>query len=251
MIQRPNKLWLPRTGQVTSYATGDDGYFQAGNPRGGAAQASRFIDHGNGTISDRATGLMWVKQPEIMIPGAPVAGIPTNQIQVARRNWVTNRSYALADLAYDVPGQTSWVCVVAHTSAASGTFAADRAGAAAGKWRQTIWTDAGSVKDSAAPMTWANAVANSLALEYAGFADWRLPNRIEFGSILDHESDVDPATYPDSVVLQAGSQYWTGTTWKVSTDTAYNIDTSGSVNEPIDKTGAFCVLPVRGGRINA
>jgi len=58
MIERPNRIWLPRTGQTTSYATGDDGYFQAGNPR-----STRFVDNGNNTVSDRATGLMWVKEP--------------------------------------------------------------------------------------------------------------------------------------------------------------------------------------------
>jgi hypothetical protein len=62
-IQTP-KIRLPRTGQVTSYATGDDGYFQAGNPR-----KTRFVDNGNGTVSDRATGLMWVKDHNAV--GAP------------------------------------------------------------------------------------------------------------------------------------------------------------------------------------
>ena len=239
------RIWLPRTGQVTSYADGDDGYFQAGNPR-----TTRFIDNLNGTISDRATGLMWVKQPELIIPGA-VGVHSTNQIQVAHGTWANNHPYDLADKCKPTGLLTYWVCVAAHTSAASGTFADDRAGAAAGKWRQTVWTSSNSSLDDAAFMTWANAVANSLALEYAGFTDWRLPNRIEFGSILDQESDVDPATYPDSVVLQVGSQYWTGTTWKFSTDTAFAITTDGGQNEPIDKTSVFHVLPVRGGRINA
>ena len=56
--ETPNRLWLPRTGQVTSYADGDDGYYQAGNPR-----VTRFVDNGNGTVSDRATGLMWDQDP--------------------------------------------------------------------------------------------------------------------------------------------------------------------------------------------
>ena len=53
---------LPRTGQTTSYRAGDDGTFQAGLPRDGA----RFIDNGDGTITDFATGLTWIKDP-----GAP------------------------------------------------------------------------------------------------------------------------------------------------------------------------------------
>jgi len=239
------RIWLPRTGQVTSYADGDDGYFQAGNPR-----TTRFIDNLNGTISDRATGLTWVKQPELIIPGA-VGVHSTNQIQVAHGNWANNHPYDLAELCKDVPGSTYWVCVAAHTSAASGTFAANRAGAAAGKWRQTVWTNDASVLGVAATMSWANAVAKSLALEYAGFTDWRLPHRGEFGSILDQESDVDPVTYPDSVVLQTGTAYWTGTTWKYSTDNAFIVGTDGGNNIAFDKTEWFHVLPVRGGRINA
>jgi len=74
-IETP-KLLLPRTGQTATsptanYAVGDDGWFQAGNPR-----ATRFVDHGNGTISDRATGLQWVKDPSqiggaLGTPGTP------------------------------------------------------------------------------------------------------------------------------------------------------------------------------------
>lgn len=48
--------FLPKTGQTTVYTTNDDGTYKKGyvvNPR--------FVDNGNGTISDRATGLMWAK----------------------------------------------------------------------------------------------------------------------------------------------------------------------------------------------
>ncbi len=50
---------VPKTGQTTSYRTGDDGAHQKGvvwpNPR--------FTDHGDGTVTDNLTGLMWVKVP--------------------------------------------------------------------------------------------------------------------------------------------------------------------------------------------
>ncbi len=103
---------------MTSYAVGDDGYFQAGNPRGGAAQATRFIDNGNGTISDRATGLQWVKQPELIIPGA--TGVySTNQIQVAHGNWATSHAYALAELVADGDGSQSPALTIATISNAT------------------------------------------------------------------------------------------------------------------------------------
>jgi hypothetical protein len=50
---------VPRTGQATSYRTGDDGDLQ----KGVAWPDPRFTDHGNGTVTDNLTGLMWVKEP--------------------------------------------------------------------------------------------------------------------------------------------------------------------------------------------
>ena len=48
---------LPQTGQSASYATGDDGDTQRGVPW----PVPRFTDHGNGTVTDNLTGLMWLK----------------------------------------------------------------------------------------------------------------------------------------------------------------------------------------------
>ncbi len=46
-----------RTGQTTSYASGDDGALQAGH----AWPVPRFTDNGNGTVTDNLTGLIWLK----------------------------------------------------------------------------------------------------------------------------------------------------------------------------------------------
>jgi hypothetical protein len=48
---------LPRTGQTTSYATGDDGDLQMGV----AWPSPRFTDNGDGTVTDNLTGLMWTR----------------------------------------------------------------------------------------------------------------------------------------------------------------------------------------------
>jgi len=48
---------LPKTGQTTVYQAGDDGTYKKGYPKSGA----RFVDNGDGTITDKATGLMWAK----------------------------------------------------------------------------------------------------------------------------------------------------------------------------------------------
>ena len=55
----PARIW--KTGQTVSYAPGDDGDLRRGvnwpNPR--------FIDHGDGTVTDNLTGLMWTKDAGI------------------------------------------------------------------------------------------------------------------------------------------------------------------------------------------
>jgi len=60
-IKTAGTIQLPKTGQTVSYAKGDDGDIQSGvlwpNPR--------FIDNGNNTITDKLTGLMWMKRSVI------------------------------------------------------------------------------------------------------------------------------------------------------------------------------------------
>ena len=48
---------LPKTGQKSVYASGDDGYLQAGSEW----PAQRFTDNKDGTVTDNLTGLMWLK----------------------------------------------------------------------------------------------------------------------------------------------------------------------------------------------
>lgn len=48
---------VPRTGQTTSYATGDDGDLKRGVPW----PVPRFTDNFDGTVTDNLTGLIWLK----------------------------------------------------------------------------------------------------------------------------------------------------------------------------------------------
>jgi len=66
---------LPRTGQTTSYAAGDDGAIQAGV----AWPSPRFTDNGDQTITDRLTGLMWTKDAGTPTVGACSGGTKTWQ----------------------------------------------------------------------------------------------------------------------------------------------------------------------------
>lgn len=52
---------IPKTGQTTSYYDRDDGDLEMGVPW----PDPRFIDHGNGTVTDNLTGLMWTKNANV------------------------------------------------------------------------------------------------------------------------------------------------------------------------------------------
>lgn len=51
---------VPKTGQTTAYAAGDDGALQ----KGVAWPNPRFTDNNNGTVTDNLTGLIWLKRAD-------------------------------------------------------------------------------------------------------------------------------------------------------------------------------------------
>jgi hypothetical protein len=70
---------VAKTGQTTSYATGDDGALQ----KGVGMDTGRFVDNSNGTVTDKLTGLIWLKEGQCtqFYSGDPMGG---NQ-----RSWTT------------------------------------------------------------------------------------------------------------------------------------------------------------------
>ncbi len=48
---------VAKTGQTESYATGDDGDLEKGT----GMASGRFVDNNNGTVTDKQTGLIWLK----------------------------------------------------------------------------------------------------------------------------------------------------------------------------------------------
>jgi hypothetical protein len=75
-------ITLPKTGQTTVYASGDDGNIQAG----AAWPEERFTDNGDGTITDSLTGLMWLKDGGCLKTNwknsaSTLAGLNNQQIQ--------------------------------------------------------------------------------------------------------------------------------------------------------------------------
>jgi hypothetical protein len=55
---------VAKTGQTTSYRTGDDGDYE----KGVASPNPRFMDNEDGTVIDNLTGLMWAKDTNLDVP---------------------------------------------------------------------------------------------------------------------------------------------------------------------------------------
>jgi len=158
---------LPKTGQTTSYRDGDDGDFEKGYPKA----PPRFKDNGDGTVTDNATGLMWVKDP------SQLGG---------------------------------------------------------------VWGTPGNPSD----MDWFDAIDNSEALDYAGHSDWRLPNIVELGSIVNW-SQTNPATYP-TYFPNTQNLYWSSTTFAGQSLWALLITFNEGVSQRMDKrTDVLFSRPVR------
>lgn len=181
---------LPKTGQTTEYQTGDDGTYKAGLPLSGA----RFIDNGDGTISDVVTSLQWIKQPELIIPGASIRA--DNQIQAAKSTWANDTAYSAADLVTDSADSTFWICAVAHTSLAgsSGTWATS-----------TSYTAGVVVTDGDDSSIWLCASSHTSASS-GTFSDDRTANP-SYWSSYDPSFSADRTAHPT---------YWRQTVWTSS-----------------------------------
>lgn len=161
---------LPKTGQNYPYYPGDDGQYQKGYPLGGT---QRYIDNGDGTVMDLATGLMWIKDPS-MAPGG---------------------------LFYE-------------------------------------------------RMYWYDAINNCENLEFAGWADWRLPNINELMSIVDH-SRYGPA-FDLAFFMQfydMWTPWWSSTTNASWSDGVWVLYSYDGYKSCWGKSYDMCfVRPVRGGQ---
>jgi len=94
--------------------------------------------------------------------------------------------------------------------------------------------------------TWANAITYCSGLNYAGFTDWRLPNRNELGSILhiDRPSPLIDVTFFTNI---HNGYYWTSSTYPMITANAYFWTMTSSVCSHAAKTNTYYLLAVRKG----
>lgn len=99
-------------------------------------------------------------------------------------------------------------------------------------------------------MTWPEAldyIACLNASNFLGCSDWRLPNRKELYSLIDH-SNYNPALPSDHCFMEVqNSKYWTSTTYAYGTSSAWMVDIQYGYVNPWNKTLTAYVWPVRGG----
>lgn len=105
----------------------------------------------------------------------------------------------------------------------------------------------GVVPFNAAFADWATAIAACEACTVGGYTDWRLPNMLEFLSIVNCEPASGPAVW-SSVKTTATRSYWTATTRKTTTTQAMAayVGTEYASVGPIAKTtNTYYAIPVR------
>ncbi len=113
-----------------------------------------------------------------------------------------------------------------------------------------MWKEYGYTAET---MTWADAITFANNLVYAGFSDWRLPNRLELLSIVNHGST--GLIYPDCPLTIMSEDtwtiYWTSTTDPTNTIFAYCLDVGAVYSSypgqsyPAPKTYPFYVAVCR------
>jgi hypothetical protein len=141
---------LPRTGQTSSYGTGDDGNLQ----KGAVWPSPRFVDNGNGTVTDKLTGLMWERTPSTSnrtwanaltyCSGLSLGGnsdwrLPNrdelksllNAGQANQSTWLNTQSFSgVSDSAYwsstTVAKNSATAWIIAIDSGGGGTSSADK-----------------------------------------------------------------------------------------------------------------------------
>jgi hypothetical protein len=233
-MQKVNGLLLPKTGQVTSYATGDDGEALTGNKL-----SPRVIVNGN-LVYDLVTLLCWVREVPKIIPNGNGIDIPT-----AKGVWNSLTSYVINDLVVGdgSPDAKYYICTADHINHEPPNSS---------YWIETIWTASAVNLTTNVTLNWATCIANCL-MTYAGHSPWsvtnpygwRLPNINELLSIIDWSTNTPPVN--STIFPNVSGSYWCSTTVPISPYTsAIRVAMTTTVAfGSIAKTSSYNLRPVR------
>jgi hypothetical protein len=169
-----------------------------------------------------------------------------------RRTWVGLAMHA----ALVLPGLAGAACVggiAADAPAARYTVSGDTVtDVATGLvWKLCSEGQSGSAcAGTAEALTWQGALQRVQAANSAkdgGFGDWRLPNRAELASLVEHQC-TDPAINATVFPATLGQSYWTASPYARDTTTAWAVNFSTGDVLPAIKTTAKRVRLVRAGK---
>ncbi|MBF0118366.1 MAG: DUF1566 domain-containing protein [Desulfobacterales bacterium] len=311
---------IPKTGQSTQYLKGDDGDIQAGI----SWPTGRFRDNGDGTVIDKLTGLMWLKNANCFGPQTwqdafkKVEGLNMNPgdysksgytgsyndwripdineleslINAEQKNvaaWLNTEGFTNVQDSYywssttnaNFTGNTWYVYMYSGYILFSGKsikynvwpvrLVSNKQPYIGKPWPSPRFSDNGDgtitdvltglmwLKNANCfkPSTWKNAIEkvadlNTNPFKYscggytAKYKDWRLPNRKELFSIVDHSkyNPCLPKGHPFIINGQDGN-YWSSTTNPRITGHAWFLRINYGSIDYHDKSKEYYIWPVR------
>ena len=262
----PNVSRPLKTGQTTSYATGDDGDLELGVARsytvytaGQYSGTSNIVINGkthalsNNCVIDNRTGLMWARY----VPTADIG--PAANGQLFWEQWTLaaeSCTFATAGdtitAAAGTPFSTAALCIgrkitISGTTNNNGVVTVTNITTSVITVAENL-TDEGPVNTTFATLDdliW-DALNQANANSLGGYTDWRIPNYLELPTIVDlgnYNPCIDTTTFPST----PASYHWTASTRPVPTSYAFSVNFSyGDVVSFNKQTGKCYVRLVRG-----
>jgi hypothetical protein len=165
LIFKKQAFLVHKTGQTTSYATFDDGDLEKG--KGITTASERFSDNGDGTILDKLTGLIWMKNTECFTQGTTFEGVFTELAELNAGS-LNCAEYTGSDTDWRVPNHNELYSLVDYSQSSPALpenhpFNADS---------PRVWSSTSDTDDGAWGITFANGANRNNGKTYDGFQLW-------------------------------------------------------------------------------
>jgi len=266
MSYLPNPSRPLKTGQTTSYATGDDGDLELGVAKsytvyttGQYSGTSNIVINGkihalsNNCVQDNRTGLMWARY----VPTADIG--PATNGMLFWEEWThtdtdisfDNASGEIRSAGGDFSADAlcaGRVFTISGTDSNDGTYTVSSVLAAAITTVEGVADEAAGdtvVVTTVDDLIW-DALAQANANSLGGYTDWRIPNYLELPTIVDlgeYNPCIDTTTFPST----PSSNHWTASTRPGNTTVAFYVHFGYGIVYYINKqTNKYYVRLCRG-----